>query len=150
MSPVRIWEAGLTVPKCPGSVVAYHDCLSRNRLGFEFRPGRHPFLFVQSLDQEIYPSHEKSTRYGDLCPKLVDVIALFFQKSLNPEFRVRIRIPETQYGLFPGGPQAGILRMERQSTPYRSDKNSRCIPNPHDYAAVKLALRRAVVMNGAE
>jgi hypothetical protein len=40
MSPVRIREAGYTVEKCPGSVAAYHDCLSRNRLGFEFRPGR--------------------------------------------------------------------------------------------------------------
>jgi hypothetical protein len=31
--------------------VAYHDCLSRNRLGFEFRPGRPLaiFLFLQSL-----------------------------------------------------------------------------------------------------
>jgi hypothetical protein len=30
----------LRVSKCPGSVAAHHVCLSRRRLGFEFRPGR--------------------------------------------------------------------------------------------------------------
>jgi hypothetical protein len=35
--------------KCPGSVGAYHAALSRLRHGFEFRPGRNPFLEPDSL-----------------------------------------------------------------------------------------------------
>ena len=40
---------GIYCIKCPGSVAAYHDCLSRNRLGFEFRPGRRFSVFVISI-----------------------------------------------------------------------------------------------------
>ena len=54
MSPVRIWEAGLLY-KCPGSVAAYHDCLSRNRLGFEFRPGRNSVLY--QIHNNFYQYH---------------------------------------------------------------------------------------------
>ena len=38
MSPVRIWEAG--PKKCPDSVGAYHEALSRLRPGFDSRSGR--------------------------------------------------------------------------------------------------------------
>ena len=73
MSPVRIWEAGLTVPKkCPGSVVAYHDCLSRNRLGFEFRPGRcYNFHFCLSdLLKIVYNSSDPAMGPGGVAGKI--------------------------------------------------------------------------------
>ena len=44
----------LLVTACPGSVAAYHEALSRLRLGFKFRPGRHYFSDFLSDNDNAY------------------------------------------------------------------------------------------------
>ncbi len=81
--------------------------------------------------------------------RLLNRIPILPQKRRNPHFCLTIILRPLPHDLLPQRPERGIIRMEIERSPHRSDQDATGFRHPHHHAAVELALGRAVAVDRA-